>query len=75
MRYSFQTLARIAENLKLEYPKGQRVELVYMDDIQAPAVGTQGTVQFVDSIGTIHVQWDNGSTLGVAYGEDSIRKV
>jgi hypothetical protein len=24
---------------------------------------------------TIHVNWDNGSTLGVAYGEDHCRKL
>lgn len=29
----------------------------------------------VDSIGTIHVSWDCGSSLGVAYGVDQCRKV
>ena len=37
--------------------------------------GCRGTVRFVDDIGTIHVDWDCGSGLGVAYGEDSCRKV
>jgi len=37
--------------------------------------GTQGTVIDVDDIGTIHVLWDSGSTLGVVYGEDSCRKI
>ena len=37
--------------------------------------GEQGTVQFVDDIGTIFVNWDCGSNLGVAYGEDIIRKI
>jgi len=33
--------------------------------------GATGTVMHVDDIGTIHVAWDCGSTLGVVYGVDS----
>ena len=61
--------------LRERFPKGTRVELVQMDDPQAPSIGTKGTVTGVDDIGTIHVKWDNGSGLGVAYGEDVCRKV
>lgn len=61
---------RIREN----YPTGCRVVLTRMDDPQAPPIGTEGTVIAVDDIGTIHVKWDNGSGLGVAYGEDACRK-
>ena len=64
---------RTIENLKKRYPQGTRVVLVQMDDIQAPPVGTEGTVIGVDDIGSIHVQWDNGSTLAVVYGEDMCR--
>lgn len=39
------------------------------------APGDRGTVEFVDAIGTIQVRWDCGSGLGVAYGEDVIRKI
>ena len=39
------------------------------------APGTKGTVVCVDDIGTIHVHWDNGSSLGVAYGEDRCRVI
>ena len=46
-----------------------------MDDIQAPPVGTKGVVRVVDDAGTIHVNWENGSTLGAVYGEDVVRKV
>lgn len=63
------------ERLKESYPSGTRVELLYMDDSQAPPAGTKGTAIMVDDIGTIHVSWDNGSSLGVAYGQDSIRKI
>lgn len=61
--------------LRINYPKGTRVELVKMNDIQAPPIGTEGTVQLVDDEGTIHVNWDNGSCLGVVLGEDICRKI
>ena len=61
------------ERVKEQYPKGTRVELIRMEDPQAPPVGTRGTVISVDDIGTIHVKWDNGSTLGVVLGEDQCR--
>ena len=61
--------------LRERFPKGTRVELVQMDDPQAPPVGTKGTVRGVDDIGSIMVSWDNGSGLNVAYGEDICRKV
>lgn len=63
------------KRLREQFPAGCRVELVSMDDKQAPPPGTQGTVSWVDDIGTIHVRWDNGSSLGVAYGEDFCRRV
>lgn len=49
---------------------GTRVRLIAMDDRQAPPRGTEGTVQFVDDAGTIHVQWDTGSSLGLVPGAD-----
>jgi hypothetical protein len=49
---------------------GKRVELIYMNDKQAPEPGTKGTVRRVDDMGTIHVNWDNGSSLGLVTGED-----
>ena len=61
--------------LRERFPKGTRVELVQMDDPQAPPIGTKGTVRGVDDIGSIMVSWDNGSGLNVAYGEDICRKV
>lgn len=50
--------------------KGARVRLISMDDMQAPPAGTEGTVQYVDDAGTIHVQWDTGGSLGLVPGED-----
>lgn len=56
------------------YPAGTRVELVQMDDAQAPPVGTKGTVRGVDDMGSIMVAWDNGCGLNVVYGVDLCRK-
>jgi hypothetical protein len=62
--------------LREQYPPGTRVELIRMNDPYAALKpGDQGTVSFVDDIGTIFVDWDCGSTLGVAYGEDLIRRL
>lgn len=63
----------IIESLKKQFPVGSRVELVRMDDKQAPPIGTRGTVKGVDDIGSIMVAWDNGSSLNVIYGEDECR--
>ena len=60
----------VIEALKKQYPKGTRVELVKMDDPQAPPIGTKGTVRGVDDMGSIMVRWDTGSGLSLAYGED-----
>ena len=61
--------------LRERFPKGTRVELVQMDDTQAPPIGTKGTVLGVDDIGSIMVAWDSGGSLNVVYGEDICRKV
>ena len=62
----------IVEEMRKRYPSGTRVRLIRMDDIQAPPAGCMGTVRFVDDIGTVHVSWDNGSSLGIVYGVDEI---
>ena len=63
------------EHLRKEYPQGCRIELVRMDDVQAPPIGTRGTVVGVDDAGSIMTRWDNGSVLSVAWGADIVRKV
>lgn len=63
------------EGLRLRYPIGTRVELVKMDDVQAPPIGTLGTVIGVDDTGSLLVDWDNGSCLNVIYGEDIVKKL
>lgn len=61
--------------LRKRYPYGTRVELVEMDDAQAPPVGTLGTVLAVDDTGSLIMAWDNGSSLNVIYGIDKVRKL
>ncbi len=63
------------EALRKQYTKGSRVELVRMDDAQAPPKGTRGTVHGVDDAGGIMVAWDNGSSLSFVYGEDKYRRI
>jgi len=65
----------IVERVRREYPAGTRVELVRMDDAQAPPAGTLGTVIGVDDTASLLMQWDNGSHLNVVYGEDAVRKI
>lgn len=66
----------IIKHLRQMYPKGTRVELVYMNDPYTKLhPGDRGTVTMVDGLGTVFVDWDCGSGLGVAYGEDRIRKI
>lgn len=50
--------------------RGDRVELVSCADPDAPPAGTRGTVRLLDDAGTVHVDWDDGSKLGVIPGED-----
>lgn len=61
--------------LRERFPKGTRIEVVKMDDPQAPPIGTKGTVLGVDDIGSIMVDWDSGGSLSVVWGEDICRKV
>ena len=72
MRFpSREEVARVRE----QYPIGCRVVLERMDDLQAPPIGTEGTVRGVDDTGSVMVDWDNGSGLHVVYGEDRCRKI
>ena len=65
----------IVERLRKHYPAGTRIQLLHMDDEQAPPIGTCGTVFGVDDMGSLMVSWDNGGSLSVVYGEDLCRKI
>lgn len=59
---------RLDEPRDAEQLEGRRVRLVSTTDrfTDLPA-GTLGTVSLVDSMGTVHVRWDNGSRLGMVW--------
>ena len=66
---------RKVESIRKRYPAGTRLEVILMEDHQPVPPGTQGSVRVVDDVGTIHMRWDNGSTLGLIPGEDQFKIV
>ena len=65
----------IVDCLRKEYPAGTRIELLEMNDFQAPPLGTYGTVTGVDDSRSLLVRSDNGSGLNVIYGVDRVKKI
>ena len=63
------------ERLRKRYPAGTVVELISMEDAQAPPAGTLGTVWGVDDAGSILCRWQNGSSLSLIPEVDSFRIV
>lgn len=63
------------ERLRKKYPAGTVVELVEMQDSQAPPARTLGTVWGVDDAGSILVAWQNGSSLSLIPEADDFRIV
>lgn len=54
--------------------RGTRIELVRCNDEHTQLEpGQQGTVRLIDSMGTVHVNWDSGHNLGLIPGEDAWR--
>lgn len=64
---------REVECIRARYPAGTRVELIQMDDVQAPPAGTHGTIAAADDVGDLIVEWDNGSGLKLIPGVDEFR--
>lgn len=57
--------------IKAKYPEGTSICLIKMgSDPQPVPPYTFGTVAHVDDIGTIHMRWKTGSSLGLIIGED-----
>lgn len=57
--------------LREKYPTGTIVKLISMNDVQSPPVGTIGEVTLIDDMGSVHVNWQNGSTLALIPDVDS----
>ena len=69
-------LPDLLKQLRDYYTPGSRVELISMNDPYSKLKrGDKGSVTGVDDIGTIHVNWDCGSSLGVVFGEDKCQKI
>jgi hypothetical protein len=50
---------------------GKRIELILCtDEFTALTPGTLGVIDYVDDNGTVFVQWDTGSRLGLIPGID-----
>ena len=68
--------SEMLKQLKEYYTPGTRVMLILMSDPYTNLrQGDRGTITLVDDIGTLHVNWDRGSTLGVVFGEDECRRI
>ena len=66
---------KMVERLKTQYPAGTKIMLDRMDDDPCPIPpGTKGTVVYVDDIGTVHCNFENGRRLGLIAGEDHFHK-
>lgn len=63
----------IVERIKKEFPEGTKIVLDKMDE-PGMKPGMCGVVYKVDDAGTIFARWENGSGLGVVYGEDLCHK-
>lgn len=61
--------------IKKEFPKGTRIKLIYMDIKYKLMPNLLGTVNFVDDMGIINMNWDNGSDIGLLYGIDKFEKL
>ena len=58
---------------EMAWKKGDRVRLIRCNDEYTELQpGTEGTISLIDDFGTIHVDWDNGSRLGMVeeYGDE-----
>lgn len=66
----------LVKSIRSRYTKGTRIELGFTNDSYTKLkCGDQGLVSFVDDTGTVFVDWDSGSKLGLIYGEDSFKIV
>ncbi len=63
------------EYLRKQYPPGTTIQLTADMQGERLQAGDIGKVVHVDDIGTIHMVWESGSSLGLIPGEDSFRKI
>lgn len=61
------------QQIKEKYVAGTKIELIKMYDLQAPPSNTRGFIDYVDDIGTLHIKWATGSSLGLVDGVDEFK--
>jgi len=57
------------------YPVGTQVVLDFMVDDFSISCGSVGRVVFVDDLGQVHVDWEDGSCLVLVVGVDKFHKI
>jgi hypothetical protein len=56
--------------------RGDRIRVLSTSDAHVSLrPGTRGTVEYVDALGTVHVQFDDGTRLGLIADEDSFELI
>ena len=64
------------EQLRKKYPAGTKIQLISMRDEKYPVLpGTIGEVTHIDDMGSIHMKWENGSSLALIPEVDSFKVV
>ena len=64
------------EQLRKKYPAGTKLQLISMRDEKYPILpGTIGVVTHIDDMGSIHMKWQNGSSLALIPEVDSFKVV
>ena len=64
------------EQLRKKYPIGTKIQLISMRDEKYPVLpGTVGEVTHIDDVGSIHMKWENGSSLSIIPEVDSFKVV
>ena len=62
--------------LRKQYPVGTKIQLISMRDEKYPILsGTIGEVTHIDDMGSIHMKWQNGSSLALIPEVDSFKVV
>lgn len=64
------------EQLRKKYPVGTKLQLISMRNETYPVLpGTVGEVTHIDDAGSIHMRWENGSSLALIPEIDSFQTV
>ena len=62
------------EQLRKQYPIGTKLQMITMRNEKYPVPpGTIGEVTHIDDLGSIHMKWQNGSSLAIIPEVDSFR--